>query len=559
MKKIILAMVLLITLTLTSCLSTNKIKKDDYVFDVSGKTATLLSYNSTKNNIVDIPKKVDNYLVIGIGNEKGEGKGIFKGHSEITTIKLPDTIHYIADESFSGTSIESIYIPKNVTYVGENCFRDCKSLSIIRCGAKGSYMNLGWHKDFNPENRKIEWNRNIGDALIDIATSVASGFVSGCASKIGQIAMNNILSSFGYQDPEAIFKSETLTSLDEIKKAIIDGNTKILNQVQDVSDKVTELRDYVSSMEREIFAKIDRTEFDTRMTIINKDISTLDTLYDKYLRAVAETNYDVAKATVTQLIDDIERADLQSVLNYFKSEFSSPEAGSQTPIVSLYFTYLKNVYPFMHEVAPRLESFAEYCQMELVKVGELYTEYCNYKQAVFENDEAQKTLWQNNSDAAKTKLLEAINAITALIPEGDFDLTKDNVSYHLINLDKNIDFWFSTNLLPVNQVVFREDDEDNPEAPSVYFADDYRVGTVEQAEYKILDQLRVAFNKDISLLDFINLHAGTSITTNYWGCKSVAFYNGRWDGCPVIDLRKVNQDREFNPTNGIDPIVRTWK
>ena len=556
MKKIILFFILILTVFLSSCGGSNQITKDGLVYDVNGKTCSLVGYNATNKDNVIIPRKVDNYLVTSIGSTKG---GVFKGHSEITIITIPDSIHYIGDEVFSGTGIENIYIPKNVTYIGNDCFKDCKSLNVIRCESKGAFMNLGWSKTFNPDNRKVEWNASMkGDAIVELAKAIATGFVSGCASKVGQIAINNILSAFGYQDPEAVFRDETTQSLDEIKKAIIDGNTKILSQVQQVSDKVTELRDFVTSMEREIFAKIDRTEFDSRMTVIGRDIATLDTLYDKYQRAVGETNFDVAKATTTQLIDEIEKADLQTIINFLKGEFSTSAAGSQTPIITLYFTYLKNVYPFMHQVAPRLESYAEYCRMELLKAGELYTEYCNYKQAVNNDDETQKTLWQNNSEAAKKNLLDALDGITALLPEGDFDLTKDNKSYHLVNLDKNINFWFSTDLLPVNQVVFREDDQDNPEAPNYYYAADWKVGTVEQDEYRRLDQLRVAFNKDLTLLDFINLHAGTSITTNIWGCKSVPFYDGRWDCCPTIDLRNVNDDREFDCTNG-DPIVHTWK
>ena len=558
MKKVLMAVLVVVLLfVVVSCGSKNQIKYEDFLFEKNGKTCELIKYDSTKNEKVVIPRKVDGFLVTSIGNTNGNLDSIFKGHTEIKSIELPSTIHYIGKNSFSGTSISEIIIPNNVTYIGEDAFKDCKELKEIKCASKGQYLNFGWDKNWNSENIKVSWDIKLkGDVISLVASSIASGFISGCASKIGTIAINQLFSLFGYQDPETVFKNETLTSLDEIKKAIIDGTTKLGEEVSQINDKVTELRDFVTSMEREIFAKVDRTEFDTRMTVINQYIATLDTIYDKYQSALTLTDYDVLKNTIAQIITEIENANLPTMIKYFQTEFASGAAGSQLPIVSLYFTYLKNVYPFMHQVSPKLDNFKDYCEMEILKASQLYSEYCNYKQATYLGDDANQTVWKNNCDNALKDLNDTLALIEKLIPEGDFTLTTDNINYHIVNLDNDINFWFSLEYLKDEDYKYKEDDEDNPEAPSYYYADDSKVGTVTQEEYKRLDQLRVSFNKDLSLLDFINLHTSANVTAHIWGCKSVLIR--KWYCCPAIDIRRVNEDREEDCTDGT-PTVHTWK
>ncbi len=150
-----------------------------------------------------------------------------------------------------------------------------------------------------------------------IAKTIAGAFVSKGAEKVAEVTLNSILSLFGYKSPEEQFREETLKTLAEIQDAITKGMSNLSAQIKEISDKITELKDYVDGMEREIFAKVDRTEFDTRMTVVGKDIATVDTLYEKYQRAISETKYDVAKETVTQLVSDIEKTDLLSINNLF--------------------------------------------------------------------------------------------------------------------------------------------------------------------------------------------------------------------------------------------------
>ena len=236
------------------------------------------------------------------------------------------------------------------------------------------------------------------------------------AEKLADVAVNSILSLFGYKSPEEQFREETLKTLREIQDAITKGMSSLSAQIKEISDKITELKDYVEGMEREVFARVDRTEFDTRMTVVGRNIATVDTLYEKYQRAISETNYDVAKEIITQLVSDIEKTDLLTIINYLQSEFAGSAAGSQTPIITQYCTYLKDVYPFMHEVYPKLSNFAKYYQMEMLKAVQLYTEYANYEQTLYSSDSARKTVWEQNSAAALKSFNDALDAIDKLLP-----------------------------------------------------------------------------------------------------------------------------------------------
>ena len=195
------------------------------------------------------------------------------------------------------------------------------------------------------------------------------------AEKLADVALNSILSLFGYKSPEEQFREETLKTLREIQDAITKGMSSLSAQIKEISDKITELKDYVEGMEREVFARVDRTEF-----------------------------------------ADIEKTDLLTIINYLQSEFAGSAAGSQTPIITQYCTYLKDVYPFMHGVYPKLSNFAKYYQMEMLKAVQLYTEYANYEQTLYSSDSARKTVWEQNSAAALKSFNDALDAIDKLLP-----------------------------------------------------------------------------------------------------------------------------------------------
>ena len=62
------------------------------------------------------------------------GKNAFVGKLELGTVKLPNTLAEIGDNSFSGTTITKVSIPDNVTIIGRGAFLDCNYLQTVYLG-----------------------------------------------------------------------------------------------------------------------------------------------------------------------------------------------------------------------------------------------------------------------------------------------------------------------------------------------------------------------------------------------------------------------------------------
>ena len=78
-----------------------------------------------------------------------------------TTLEIPETINNVPVISISSgafancNSLESIFIPKNITYIGWYAFFDCKSL-IIYCEADSQPTD--WDSNWNYSNIQVVWN-----------------------------------------------------------------------------------------------------------------------------------------------------------------------------------------------------------------------------------------------------------------------------------------------------------------------------------------------------------------------------------------------------------------
>ena len=532
-----------------------RIAKGNFVFEKNdAKTCSLVEYTGS-DSVVVIPSKVEDFIVTAIGKTDGSGKPVFKNHSEISRAMIPYSIHYIAAESFMGTGLVEALIPGHVYYIGKDCFKDCKKLTVIVNEAAYEALH-GWDSKWNPDGIQTVWDQpieNDGSAIEFVAKKIVGSFVSKGVEKVADIAINSILSAFGYKDPEAQFQEATLKTLADIQNAITKDMGELSQKIKQIDDKITELGDYLTGMEREIFAKVDRTEFDTRMTVVGKDVSTIDTLYDKYMRAIANTDYAVADAAVKQLVSDLQGADLLSMINYLQSEMTGSAAGSQTPIVTLYCTYLKEVYPFMHEVYDRLSNFAKYYQMEMLKAVQLYTEFANYQQALNSGESASRTVWEQNSAAALKSFNDSLDAIDKLLPQGDFTLKTDDTTYHIITSDDSVNFYFTSNLKDCESIISEEDDGD---AYNRYYYTWWT--TVEHDDYNKLNGIRVKYDAASSLLDFINKNTGAGIQTQLWGCKSELYNAGnhRWLCCPCIKLDDLDAQRQDCYVGQFVPV---WK
>lgn len=84
-----------------------------YFYTIDEDNLSITGYQGTGNELI-IPNTIDGYKVIAIK------RGAFAGHSELTSIMLPESLMSIGPGSFSGTSIRTITIPKNVNRNGED-------------------------------------------------------------------------------------------------------------------------------------------------------------------------------------------------------------------------------------------------------------------------------------------------------------------------------------------------------------------------------------------------------------------------------------------------------
>lgn len=98
------------------------VKSGDFIFDVSGSTATLKEYTGNASSVT-VPSKVNKATVTVIGAEA------FWKKTAMTAVSLPSTITKIEYAAFNEcSSLTKIVIPSKVTSIGEGVFWYCKSL-----------------------------------------------------------------------------------------------------------------------------------------------------------------------------------------------------------------------------------------------------------------------------------------------------------------------------------------------------------------------------------------------------------------------------------------------
>ena len=229
-KKAVFLSLALLCGALSACQSpTNQFQVDDFVYESQENgTCALVSYQGKGKDTVSIPQKAKGKVVVSIGSEGGK-QAVFKGHSEIHTIHLPKTIHYLGAESFRGTGLNKIYLPERLTYVGADCFRDCSSLAFIACASQGAFMHYGWDEAWNSGGVEVHWGEKenvVGGAVAFIAENVAKGFVSSAAGMVAETAINSMLSLFGYESPEDRFQEEVQQGIAADESSIYNGVSK---------------------------------------------------------------------------------------------------------------------------------------------------------------------------------------------------------------------------------------------------------------------------------------------------------------------------------------------
>ena len=114
----------------------------DYSLDDDGN-ATITKYNGNVSAL-SIPDVLDGHTVVGIGDN------VFKDHTELRTVIIPDSVTKIGNNAFSGCkNISSVRLSNNLTEIGWSAFGNCDALTSIEIPKSLEKVNTryGWFED----------------------------------------------------------------------------------------------------------------------------------------------------------------------------------------------------------------------------------------------------------------------------------------------------------------------------------------------------------------------------------------------------------------------------
>lgn len=137
----------------------------DWKYTVSGTNALVVSYTGSDVN-VDIPDKIDGYVVNVIGQEA------FKGNTTMESVSIPDTVITIANSAFEGcSSLKGITLPKKLTTIGGRVFKGCtfSSISIPKYVNSCSYSDLYIDSPMESYHPKYDYGPLTGSAIVNIS------------------------------------------------------------------------------------------------------------------------------------------------------------------------------------------------------------------------------------------------------------------------------------------------------------------------------------------------------------------------------------------------------
>ena len=190
-------------------------------------TCTITRLNGNTQRKVVIPATIDGLAVVRIGD------WAFEGHSELTSIVIPDGVTEIGNEAFYDcTSLKSITIPDSVVSIRDYAFECCRSLRNIVIPAGVTEISLGTFRECSSlESVTIPGGvTRIGDIAFEDCSGLTSVVISDTVTEIGDGAFRGCSSLETISLPDSIViilnsAFERCTSLTSI--TIPEGVTEI--------------------------------------------------------------------------------------------------------------------------------------------------------------------------------------------------------------------------------------------------------------------------------------------------------------------------------------------
>ena len=130
-------------------------------FDVDERNANYSSvdgvlFNKDKTTLIVNPGGRTGDYVVPTGVTKIENTAFY--YCQYSSVKISDTVSTIGRYGFcSCGNLAKVFIPKSVTTIGENVFRDCRNLTLY-CEANNKPS--GWSSNWNPDNNPVVWGHN---------------------------------------------------------------------------------------------------------------------------------------------------------------------------------------------------------------------------------------------------------------------------------------------------------------------------------------------------------------------------------------------------------------
>lgn len=84
----------------------------------------LTEYTGKEENLV-VPEHIGGYTVTAVDNQ------VFRNNQNIKNVILPDTVNYFGCDVFSGSSLVSVNIPKNLRVIPDYSFSNCPELETV--------------------------------------------------------------------------------------------------------------------------------------------------------------------------------------------------------------------------------------------------------------------------------------------------------------------------------------------------------------------------------------------------------------------------------------------